>query len=65
MPDVNTLPGAQSGPEEQDENNSDSDVTSVSSDDFESYFREENGRRFHSHGIYPLPVDDREVAVGL
>ena len=63
MPDIDSLPGANSGPDEGDDD--DSDVTSVSSDDFANYYRENYGRTFHSHGIYPLPVDDREVAVGL
>ena len=61
MPDINQLPWT--SPPYHDDDGSDSDVESVRSEDFEGYFEERFGRRFHSHGIYPLPVDDREVDV--
>ncbi|EKM52274.1 uncharacterized protein PHACADRAFT_51948, partial [Phanerochaete carnosa HHB-10118-sp] len=39
-----------------------SDVTQLDPTDFAEYFRERDGRLFHSHGSspYPLPVDARE-----
>lgn len=39
-----------------------SDVTELDQADFAGYFRERDGRLFHSHGQspYPLPVDTRE-----
>lgn len=43
------------------------DVQEVQDGEFQAYFREDEGRLFHSHGglPYPLPVDTPEQEVGI
>lgn len=55
-------------PESEDLNDSDNEsiqtVSSISTEEMETYFTPRYGRNFHSHVIvnpYPLPVDDREL----
>jgi len=45
---------------DDDSSDTSSVLTQIQSDDIPSYFEERDERLFHSHGIYPLPVDARE-----
>lgn len=50
---------------QSDYSDTSSDVTQLDGTDFPTYFRERDGRLFHSHGNapYPLPVDAPEQQV--